>query len=132
MDDQWKMLQLPLERPYKDDNGHHIPVLLDITPEGQHIYESWVFSARYLRTLTAGATSKENAAQGLGDKLRRVFIERGADFFERSPSSLIDEEVAVEEGQGDANDNDEDEAMAKFMTMEELYKMRMEILPQLL
>lgn len=40
MEGHWRKLQLPLERPYKDDNGDHIPVLLDITPEGKHVYES--------------------------------------------------------------------------------------------
>lgn len=34
----WKKLKLSLERPYKDDNGEPLPELLDITPEGQHIY----------------------------------------------------------------------------------------------
>ena len=36
----WKNLKLSIERPYKDDQGDIIPVLLDITPEGQHLYES--------------------------------------------------------------------------------------------
>lgn len=36
----WKNIKLSFERPYKDDQGDIIPVLLDITPEGQHIYES--------------------------------------------------------------------------------------------
>ena len=31
----YKKLKLSLERPYKDDNGEPIPVLLDITPDGQ-------------------------------------------------------------------------------------------------
>lgn len=35
----WKQLQLSLERPYKDDNRERIPVLEDITPQGQFIYE---------------------------------------------------------------------------------------------
>jgi mediator of RNA polymerase II transcription subunit 17 len=35
----WKKLKLSLERPYKDDEGEIIPTLLDITPEGEHIYE---------------------------------------------------------------------------------------------
>ena len=39
MDDPpYKKLKLSLERPYKDDNGLPIPDLLDITPDGQHIY----------------------------------------------------------------------------------------------
>jgi mediator of RNA polymerase II transcription subunit 17, fungi type len=36
----WKNLKLSFERPYKDDQGNIIPVLLDITKEGQHLYES--------------------------------------------------------------------------------------------
>lgn len=35
----WKKLALSLERPYKDDIGEPIPTLLEITPEGQHLYE---------------------------------------------------------------------------------------------
>lgn len=38
----WKNLKLALERPYKDDNGDEIPVLFDISPDGQHIYEPYV------------------------------------------------------------------------------------------
>ena len=37
---EWKKLKLSLERPYKNDNGDHIPVLLDITPDGP-IYEEY-------------------------------------------------------------------------------------------
>lgn len=39
-DPSWKKLKLSLERPYKDDQGDIIPVLFDITQEGQRIYES--------------------------------------------------------------------------------------------
>ena len=38
----WKKIKLSLERPYKNEDGEHIPVLLDITPEGTHIYETYV------------------------------------------------------------------------------------------
>jgi mediator of RNA polymerase II transcription subunit 17, fungi type len=38
----WKTLKLALERPYKDDNGDEIPVLFDISSDGQHIYEPYV------------------------------------------------------------------------------------------
>jgi mediator of RNA polymerase II transcription subunit 17 len=38
----WKKIKLSLERPYRNDAGEHIPVLLDITPEGTHIYEPYV------------------------------------------------------------------------------------------
>ena len=38
----WKKIRLSLERPYKNDDGEPIPVLLDITAEGTHIYEPYV------------------------------------------------------------------------------------------
>jgi mediator of RNA polymerase II transcription subunit 17 len=38
----WKKIKLSLERPYKNDDGEHIPVLEDITPEGIHINEPYV------------------------------------------------------------------------------------------
>jgi len=34
----WKQLLLSLKRPYKDDHGDPIPVVEDITPNGQYIY----------------------------------------------------------------------------------------------
>ena len=34
---------MSLERPYKDDSGLPLPVLLDITPSGEHIYEPYAF-----------------------------------------------------------------------------------------
>lgn len=40
----WKKTKLSLERPYKDDNGERIPILFDITSEGEHVYEPWVTS----------------------------------------------------------------------------------------
>jgi mediator of RNA polymerase II transcription subunit 17 len=38
----WKKIKLSLERPYRSDDGEHIPVLLDITHEGTHINEPYV------------------------------------------------------------------------------------------
>lgn len=35
----WKKLKLSFERPYTDDAGKRIPVLYDLTPEGERIYE---------------------------------------------------------------------------------------------
>lgn len=35
----WRRLKLTLERPYKDDQGNVIRQLLDVTPEGQQIYQ---------------------------------------------------------------------------------------------
>jgi len=38
----WKQIKLSLEQPYKDDSGDPIPVLLDILPDGQRVYEPCV------------------------------------------------------------------------------------------
>ena len=37
----WRKLKLTLERPYTDDQGNPIRQLLDVTPEGQQIYEPY-------------------------------------------------------------------------------------------
>ncbi|KAF7977414.1 hypothetical protein HWV62_3550 [Athelia sp. TMB] len=114
---EWKKLKLSLERPYKNDNGEHIPVLLDITPDGP-IYEE-----------------KDDPSKVLGEKLRRIFVERGADFFDKFQGDLAAQDVSTD-AQGPSNtdittgESIEDEHQ-HAMTPEELYKMRMEILPQL-
>ena len=41
MDDSWKDLRLSLERPYKDDLGNPLPLVLDILPTGEHIFEPY-------------------------------------------------------------------------------------------
>lgn len=35
----WRKLKLTLERPHRDDQGDPIRQLLDVTPEGQQVYE---------------------------------------------------------------------------------------------
>ncbi|KAI0375628.1 hypothetical protein BV20DRAFT_984465 [Pilatotrama ljubarskyi] len=113
----WKKLKLSLERPYKDDNGELLPELLDITPDGQHIYRP-----------------REDPTTAIGTKLRRIFIERGIDFFERQkgsdtiPGPQKQNAPAQDEG---AADGEERAEASHTMTPEELYKMRMTLLPQL-
>ncbi|KAG6917901.1 hypothetical protein DXG01_000510 [Tephrocybe rancida] len=113
----FKQIKLSLERPYKDDNGARIPVLWDISPEGEHIYEK-----------------KENPTKTLGDNLRRIFIERGVDFFDWTKGhELVDTPIA--EDADDASDTSEtsenDILGGQAMNVEELMKMRAEIIPQL-
>lgn len=45
----WRQLKLSLERPYKDDFGNRIPIVKDITPEGEYIYEPYVEVQPFLR-----------------------------------------------------------------------------------
>ncbi|KAK7054802.1 hypothetical protein VNI00_003265 [Paramarasmius palmivorus] len=116
----WKQTKLSLERPYKNDNGEHLPTLLDITAEGELIYEP-----------------KESRAKTLGDNLRRIFTERGADFFEQNPPGFLEtgvlrsSEPKEQANEADEDDSDEESGESKPMTVDELFKMRMEIIPHL-
>ncbi|KAF8238727.1 hypothetical protein L208DRAFT_1421005 [Tricholoma matsutake] len=115
----WKNLKLALERPYKDDNGDEIPVLFDISPDGQHIYEP-----------------KRNSTSAQGEKLRRIFMERGFDFFEKQKGAPLEERELVSGELEQTNDisdptKSEGNPTTKIMSTEELFNMRMEILPQL-
>ncbi|KAG9317670.1 subunit 17 of mediator complex-domain-containing protein [Chiua virens] len=113
----WKKTKLSLERPYKDDSGARIPVLLDITAEGEQVVEPI-----------------ENPTTVLGENLRRIFLERGIDFFERQDQlpkgdALVApprESSPVSEDGGYATDNTK-----LTMSPEQLFKMRTEINPQL-
>ncbi|KAF8621575.1 hypothetical protein AX15_007601 [Amanita polypyramis BW_CC] len=116
----WKKLKLSLERPYKDDNGEPIPVLYDIAADGQYIHEP-----------------KETLSKQLGNRLHRIFIERGVDFFEKGkgrPSSKTSGQADIEDvntQEERQEDLGEDKIATGTMTTEELLKMRMEILPHL-
>ena len=79
--------------------------------------------------------SKETSSARLDTNIRRIFLERGADFFERKEglqSSSTHSEVKQSQTIDDAPDVPmESENKSKPMTVEELYVMRMELLPQL-
>ncbi|KIK95587.1 hypothetical protein PAXRUDRAFT_32897 [Paxillus rubicundulus Ve08.2h10] len=117
---QWKKTKLSLERPYKDDHGERIPVLLDITTEGKQTFEP-----------------PENPTTVLGENLRRIFLERGIDFFERQDNlaSAGDGLVAQPRECSPMSDEDGEHTVADStklsMSPEELFKMRVEIMPQL-
>lgn len=111
----WRKTKLSLERPYKDDQGERIPVLLDITPDGERVFES-----------------PENPTKLLGENLRRIFFERGVDFFERQDS--LPSGVAQSLEAADQPSEDEENALdpAKtVLTSEELLSLRMECIPRL-
>ncbi|KAF9268018.1 hypothetical protein L218DRAFT_940755 [Marasmius fiardii PR-910] len=121
--EHWKDTKLSLERPYKNDQGQLLPTLFDITPEGELIYEP-----------------KESPAKVLGDNLRRIFQERGSDFFEKNETGFLETGVLNseplttqdrDESESGAKGEETDEMTVKPMTVEELFNMRMEIMPQL-
>ena len=81
----WRQLKLTLERPYTDDQGNPIRQLLDVTPEGQQIYEpyartlhfSTVTHLRHLlghRTLTS---SLQRTSAGCLPSEATTFLRRG-------------------------------------------------------
>ncbi|KAF9453081.1 hypothetical protein P691DRAFT_802458 [Macrolepiota fuliginosa MF-IS2] len=115
----WKQLRLSLEQPYKDDHGNAIPTIEDITPEGEYIYET-----------------KENPSARLGANLRRIFLERGLDFFDKMKGDTLPSEDSQTgpSNSENATKKDEDsreEDEPKVMTYEDLREMREEILKNL-
>ncbi|KAJ7179089.1 subunit 17 of mediator complex-domain-containing protein [Mycena filopes] len=106
---------LKLEPPYKDDAGNRLPVLLDIAPDGTRVYEPAV-----------------DPQKSLAERLRRVFAERGVDFFDRNNGHIASLAAAPTEPDSPLDD---DEPVAETapgpMTPDDLYKMRVEVLPQL-
>ncbi|KAF7292438.1 Mediator of RNA polymerase II transcription subunit 17 [Mycena chlorophos] len=107
------MLKLQLEPPYKDDAGIRLPVLQDIGPDGSRVYETPV-----------------DPQQALADRLRRIFSERGHDFFDRNDASLAD--IAPrDDKQLDPEEVSKAEVAAGPMTLDELNKMRFELLNHL-
>ena len=132
----WKKLQLSLERPYKDDDGLPLPVVLDILPDGEHIWEPCVYllnvSITY-RCLTVDRVESPGAK--IGEDLRRIFQERGLDFFEQREEQRTAKPFVVHDDVSENTSNHRGEGLdlldVKPMSPEELYKMRMDILPQL-
>ena len=58
----WRKLKLTLERPYTDDQGNPIRQLLDVTPEGQQVYELYAPTPVF-RPLPAHVTSQGSGPQ---------------------------------------------------------------------
>ncbi|KAG6332955.1 hypothetical protein ID866_6129 [Astraeus odoratus] len=115
----WKKTKLSLETPYRDDHGERIPVLLDITPAGEQVFEP-----------------PENLTKLLGENLRRIFIEREVDFFERLDDLPPGCESLVPKPRETSERSDEDDESARdlprtSLTPEELYNMRAECISQL-
>ncbi|KAJ7068332.1 subunit 17 of mediator complex-domain-containing protein [Mycena amicta] len=107
------MLNLQLENPYKDDAGNRLPVIQDIGPDGSRVYEPAV-----------------DPQKALAERLRRIFAERGHDFFDRNDAQLADI-AAPDEQAGNTDDEPAPETAVGPMTVDELNKMRGELLNHL-
>ena len=81
----------------------------------------------------------EDWATALGNKFRRIFTERGVDFFEKDPILDASDEgtelKALEPPPNEASSSDakgkDGESGQNYMTPEMLFKLRMEVLPRL-
>ena len=121
LEPDWKATKLSLERPYKDDDDNLIQTLLDITADGQFIYEPLL-----------------DRETKLGERFRRIFLERGHDFFEKDDGTRYGHEQAPEEKPDDVSGAQQDvetppevDGEQKYMTPETLLKMRWDLLPRL-
>ncbi len=80
--------------------------------------------------------SKETSSARLATNLRRVFQERGIDFFDRDENAgfgkIENAADAIVRGSAVEGISPSEDLVPKAMTMEELYSMKSEILPQLL
>ncbi len=75
-------------------------------------------------------TSRKDLSADIGERLRRIFVERGHDFFDKRVDPKRD---VYEPPSQDAEDVVPKEAheVVQPMTPEELFRMRMELMPQL-
>lgn len=80
---------------------------------------------------------RESTSQKLGHDFSRIFAERGADFFEKVKTHGLNDDTGSSSGQSDQVDesskqiDSEKQAAVHPMTPEELFQMRVEMLPQL-
>lgn len=77
--------------------------------------------------------SEQTPSALLGENLRRIFIERGFDFLEHNNGNIVQDGLLVAGNElPDDSQEQKDSTETSTMTTEQLYRMRMEILPQLL
>lgn len=79
-----------------------------------------------LHVIADHVSRREDPTSKIGKNLARIFQEKGHDFFDKYLlGSFVEKDEADEEKPKESDDN------VQPMTPEELFKMRMEILPQL-
>lgn len=131
----WRKLKLTLEHPYKDDQGSAIRQLLDVTPEGHQIYEPYARVPSLFMSLTVHTISRApDPDKQLAENIRRVFAERGHDFFEKRDTASGRIDIGNATGSDDEHGESSAEASnssTQPMTPEQLFKMRSDIIPRL-
>lgn len=104
-----------------------------ISPQMDNISIARKSTCLYYSSASSTMARREDPTAVVGTRLRRVFVERGIDFFDAQkgsrtlPAPQTQESSAPNES---ANEPEPSES-SHTMTPEELYKMRMSLLPQL-
>ncbi|KAG8802634.1 hypothetical protein FRC17_006369, partial [Serendipita sp. 399] len=121
----WSNLRLSLEKPYKDANGALLKKLLDVSNEEEFIYEQ-----------------PKAIDELLGIRLQRVFEERGNTIWDEYTSNWAEDDsdapAATDEVDDDEDEEEEEEEgeqterKKKPMNVEELAKLRTEVVPKLM
>ena len=77
-----------------------------------------------------GVVSREDQTATVGTRLRRIFLERGIDFFEAEKGTRAIPRDSKDAAEEDGAEQDEGKAgdLSHQMTPEELYKMRVELM----
>ena len=120
---EWSKTRLPLEKPYKDANGIALKKLVEISNDEEFIYEE-----------------PKSVDEQLGTRLQRVFEERGnAIWDEYDPQWAEGTGTAREVASSDSEEEEEEEeeeeqqeVKKKPMNIEELAKLRAEVVPTLM
>ena len=75
--------------------------------------------------------SRKDLSADIGERLRRIFLERGHDFFDKRVDSSSETHEPPSQDAEDAPPKEASEVVQP-MTPDELFRMRMELMPQLL
>ncbi|KIM25596.1 hypothetical protein M408DRAFT_331134 [Serendipita vermifera MAFF 305830] len=122
---EWQNTRLSLEKPYKDANGTVLKKLVEISNDEEFIYEQ-----------------PKSVDEQLGTRLQRVFEERGnaiwdeydPQWAEGTGAAAAPEVASSESNEEDEDEDDEEqqEVKKKPMNVEELAKLRAEVVPTLM
>jgi hypothetical protein len=127
----WSKTRVSLEKPYKGTSGGPLKKLVAFAPDEEYepIYEE-----------------PKSTDEQLGTRLQRVFDERGNTIWDEydpqwaestgaipeAPSSDEGEEGEEDEDEGEDEDEDQQQVKKKPMNVDELAKLRSEVIPNLM
>jgi hypothetical protein len=119
---EWSNIQLSLEKPYKNATGALLKKIYEVSNEEEFIYEQ-----------------PKSIDEQLGTRLQRLFDERGNSIWdefspqweEDTPDARDGSTDEAEEGDEEEDEEGTAEVKKKPMNVEELIKLRTEVIPTL-